>query len=72
MEIHMAAVLHKDLMTVREAARVMNIAPRTVSQYRMEGKLPFVQYSSRKYLYPRSGVESFIAKSSHDAQLSLF
>jgi excisionase family DNA binding protein len=66
------AFIKDDLLTVKEAAREMNIAPRTVTQYRHDGKLPYVQYSSKKFLYPRTGITSFIKNSSHEPQLSLF
>jgi excisionase family DNA binding protein len=61
-----------DLLTVKEAAREMNIAPRTVTDYRHRGLIPYIQYSRKKFLYPRTGITAFIKKSSHEPQLSLF
>ena len=68
----MSAETHKELLTVREAARAMKIAPRTVTDYRHRGLIPYVQYSRKKFLYPRTGIDAFIKNSSHEAQLSLF
>jgi predicted site-specific integrase-resolvase len=62
----------EELIGPREAARLIGIAPRTVSKYRIEGKLPYVQYSSRKVLYRRMDVICFIETSYKEKQLSLF
>ncbi len=61
-----------ELIGPREAARLIGIAPRTVSKYRVEGKLPFIQYSSRKVLYRRNDIICFIETSYKEKQLSLF
>jgi len=65
-------VTSDDLLTVKEAARKMNIAPRTVTDYRLRGLIPYIQYSRKKFLYPRTGIDAFIENSFHESQLSLF
>ena len=60
------------LIGPREAAKLIGIAPRTVSKYRLEGKLPYVQYSSRKILYRKLDVIYFMETSYKEKQLSLF
>lgn len=52
-----------DLITATEAARILNVAPRTVARYREEGRLPYVRYSPRKILFRKNDIESFITRS---------
>ena len=52
-----------ELITATEAARMLNVAPRTVARYREEGRLPYVRYSPRKILFLKSDINSFINES---------
>jgi len=49
-----------ELLTPNETARMLNISLRTLSRYREEERLPYVQYSSRCFRYPRRSIEEFI------------
>jgi excisionase family DNA binding protein len=53
----------QELITATEAARMLNVAPRTVARYREEGRLPYVRYSPRKILFRKADIESFINES---------
>jgi len=64
--------LENDLITVREAARILFLSERTVSRYREEGRLPCHKFSKRKYLYKRKDIEEFLKKSYQEIQLSMF
>ena len=54
-----------DLITATEAARMLNVAPRTVARYREEGRLPYVRYSPRKILFRKTDINEFMKKSYH-------
>jgi excisionase family DNA binding protein len=56
-----------ELITVEEAARMMRISPRTVSRYRSEGRLPFIQFSPRKMVFRRVDITAFINSSYREA-----
>lgn len=45
------------LLTPEEAANILKVKPRTIANYRLEGKLPFEQVNDRKYLYRLADVE---------------
>jgi excisionase family DNA binding protein len=53
----------QELITVNEAARILNVAPRTVARYREEGRLPYIRYSPRKILFRKSDIIQFIEES---------
>lgn len=53
----------QELITATEAARILNVAPRTVARYREEGRLPYVRYSPRKILFRKTDIDSFINES---------
>ena len=44
----------------REAARFLNVSERTLTRYRLEGKIKAIKYSSRKYVYRREDLEEFL------------
>ena len=48
-----------DLLTPREVAAILRCNPRTVGNYREEGKLKAERHSLRTYRYRRSDVEAF-------------
>ena len=56
-----------DLMGAAEAARALNIATRTLARYRIAGRIPYVRYSARKYVYRRADVEQFAVERYRDA-----
>lgn len=45
------------LLTPKEAAEELKVKPRTISNYRLTGKLPFEVVNNRKYLYRLKDVE---------------
>lgn len=53
----------QELITATEAARMLNVAPRTVARYREEGRLPYVRYSTRKILFRKTDIDNFINES---------
>jgi len=67
--------MQHELITVREAAAMLGVYPRTINRYREAGLLPFYQYSRRKYLYNRIELEQFqqrCYRDTSDVQLSFF
>ncbi|MCL2154060.1 MAG: helix-turn-helix domain-containing protein [Leptospirales bacterium] len=62
----------EELISPREAAQLIGVATKTVSRYRREGRLPFVQYSARKVLYRKTDVICFIESSYKEKKLQLF
>jgi hypothetical protein len=56
-----------DLVTVAEAARCVGVAPKTMSRYRLDGRVPYTRYSSRKYLYKIGDLKKFRDEHYHEA-----
>ncbi len=53
----------EELLTARQAARVLGVVPRTLKAWRKDGReLPFVRLSSRAIRYRRSDLEDFITR----------
>jgi excisionase family DNA binding protein len=48
-----------DILTLNEAADYLGISPRTVSRYRQEGRLPYLQYSPRKIMFIVTDLKNF-------------
>ncbi len=63
---------NEDLITALEASRILGVAPRTVSKYRQEGRIPFVRYSPKMYRYRRMDIVLFVKTSYQNTQLTLF
>ena len=54
--------LHTDeLLSTAEVAQMLGVQPRTVDNYRREGKLPYLRFSIRKVKYRKRDVEEFIS-----------
>lgn len=53
--------LREEYLTINEAAKALHISTRTVLRYRLEGKLPYVKFSEKKFLFLKKDIESFIA-----------
>lgn len=49
-----------DFLEHNEFARLIHVSARTLARYREEGKVPFVQVSSRKFLYAKVDSLQFI------------
>lgn len=45
-----------DLLTTREAARLAGVADRTMRQYRAEGKIAAIKYSTQNYRFLKRDV----------------
>lgn len=50
-----------DVMTTKEAARLTGLAERTVRQYRLDGKIPAIQYSAKSFRFLRRDVVGFMS-----------
>jgi excisionase family DNA binding protein len=48
-----------DILSLNEAADYLGISARTVSRYRQEGRLPYLQYSPRKIMFIVSDLKTF-------------
>jgi predicted site-specific integrase-resolvase len=65
-----------DLITPREAARILQVVPRTIGNYRDSGLVDFVQINARRFLYSKTSLLKMMTarkKSATDPlQLSFF
>ncbi len=52
-----------ELVTLREAAAILNVSDSTIVRYREDGKIPFFKYSRRKVLYRVKDLRDFRDKS---------
>lgn len=52
-----------EMVTLREAAAILNVSGSTVARYRDDGKLPYFKYSQRKILYRVRDLREFVDKS---------
>ena len=50
----------EELVTLREAAAILNVSISTVMRYRDDGKIPYYKYSKGKILYRVSDLRGFI------------
>jgi predicted site-specific integrase-resolvase len=48
-----------EILKPSEAARELDVSVRTLARYRAEGRIPYVQYSSRLIRYLRQDIEKF-------------
>lgn len=61
--IDMSKYRDDELVTLREAAAILNVSGSTVVRYREDGKIPYFKYSRRKVLYRVRDLREFKDKS---------
>jgi len=52
-----------ELVTLREAARILNVSESTFARYRDDGKISYYSYSKRKFLYKVCDLKKFFDNS---------
>jgi DNA-binding transcriptional regulator YhcF (GntR family) len=55
-----------ELISVREAARLLGINVRTVGKYREAGLIAYIQYTDRKFMYRKADILSFQNRNFHE------
>lgn len=55
-----------ELISVREAARLLGIHVRTVGMYRDRGLIACIKYTDRKYMYRKADILSFQNRNFHE------
>jgi hypothetical protein len=55
-----------ELISVREAARLLGINVRTVGKYREAGLIAFIRYTDRKFMYRKADILSFQNRNFHE------
>jgi len=61
--VNVAKYKDDELVTIREAAAILNVSVRTIVRYRENGKIPYYGYSRRKFLYKVRDIKEFCDKS---------
>lgn len=49
-----------DFLEHKEFARLIHVSDRTLSRYREEGKVPFIQLSRKKFIYAKVDAMQFL------------
>lgn len=59
-----------DVMSTREVAKLTGLAERTIRQYRVDGKLPAIQYSKRSFRFLKRDIIAMMSNNYRFDQLN--
>lgn len=59
-------------LSPREAAQILGVSQKTVARYRLQGRIRYIQYSSRLFKYRYEDILAFQESCYKERQLSLF
>lgn len=60
--------LKDEIISVREAARILGVCDRTIGRWREEGRIPYIKITDRTYKFKKQDILSYLNKNYHTAK----